>query len=219
MTTRPALPEYEEWRLALVLPEGDLKAGALVSELRSRLPSSIDIHRKGRRGVRLYTDSRSLIAEAEDVLRERLESHRVRADLELTRWNAGEERWQSPLLPVQPPRAPLPDEWSTLDEMAWEVRMRFEHQWEADQLLHELRKKDAPAVGGWKRCLVVLPDEATARQRAAELRLAAPLAEMEVRPLSRFRRWLIRQKLFGNYGDSASAGAWSGDGGGGGGGD
>lgn len=218
MTTAPLpLPEYEEWRLALVLPEGDVKAGALVAELRERLPPEIAIHRKGRRGIRLYADSHDAIEQAEQVVAERLKSHRVRADVGLTRWNPGEERWHSPYLPVTPPRAPLPDSWANVDEMAWEVRLRFEHDWEADRLLDDLLEKGAAAVGGWKRCLVAVEDETTARQRAGELRLSAPTAEIEVRPLSRWRRWMIRQKIVGSY--AGHFDAYDGGFGGGGGGD
>ena len=51
------LPHYEEWRLSFVLPPGDVKTGVLMERLRERLPGEVDAHRKGRRGIRLFTQS------------------------------------------------------------------------------------------------------------------------------------------------------------------
>ena len=94
---------------------------------------------------------------------------------------------------------PLPDPWSDLEEFAWEVRLRFKTDWEMFRLADELRGEGLPVLEGWNRCLVALPDEETARERAEALRLDAPRADIEVRPLSRFRKWQIRQRLYGNY--------------------
>ena len=210
-------PSYEEWRLAFVLPQGSVKTGEVFARIRELLPSEIDAHRKGRRGIRLYAASRDGIDSAEAVVSRVLASHNVHTTLDLTRWNAGEERWQSPLLPVEPPRTALPEEWSGLDEAAWEVRLRFPHGWEAERAHAKLREHDAAVIGHGKRLTIGVADEQTARQRAGELRLAAPTATIEVRPLSRWRIWLLRQKLLGNYGDGGGSGWWgdSGDGGGG----
>jgi hypothetical protein len=213
------VPQYEEWRLSFVLPPGDVKTGVLMERLRERLPPGVDAHRKGRRCIRLYAQSRELIADAEKIALEVLSAAGLRCPLEQTRWNPADERWQSPLLPVEPPRRPLPDEWSGLDEAAWEVRLRFPHAWEAAQLLTKLLERDAAAICNGKRVTIGVADERTARQRVGELRLAAPTATIEVRPLSRWRIWLLRQKLLGNYADGSSGGYmdggdWGGDGGG-----
>jgi hypothetical protein len=106
------LPRYEEWRLSFVLPDGDVKTGAFLEQLRGRLPDGVDAHRKGRRGIRLYADSRESIMSAETVALELLASHGIRCTLDRSVWNPGEERLQSPLLPVEPPRGPLPNAWS-----------------------------------------------------------------------------------------------------------
>jgi hypothetical protein len=216
-----ALPHYEEWRLSFVLPAGDVKTGALLERLRERLPAEVDAHRKGRRGIRLYAQSRESIGEAETIVADVLSSHGLRCALEVTRWNPADEKWQSPLLPVEPPRGPLPDAWSDLDEAAWEIRLRFPHGWEAAQLHAKLLARDAAVICNGKRLTIGVADERTARQRAAELRLAAPTATMEVRPLSRWRVWLLRQKLLGNYaggdGSTGDSGGWGGNGGGNGG--
>ena len=111
----------------------------------------------------------------------------------------------------------LPDEWSGLDEAAWEVRLRFRHSWEAVQLHAKLRERDAAVIVSGKRLTIGVADERTARQRAGELRLAAPTATIEVRPLSRWRIWLLRQGLVGNYADGSRSGGWDSGGGNGGG--
>ena len=104
---------------------------------------------------------------------------------------------------------------ATLDEAAGEVRLRFPHGWEADQARSKLLERDAPVIGdGSKRLMIGVADEGTARQRASELRLAVPTATIEVRPLSRWRRWQLRQMLVGNYGGGDGGGSF-GDGGGG----
>jgi hypothetical protein len=213
------LPHYEEWRLSFVLPAGDVKTGALMERLRERLPDGVDAHRKGRRGIRLYAESHESIEKAETIASDVLSSFGMRCTLEQKRWNPADERWQSPLLPVEPPRGPLPDAWSGLDEAAWEVRLRFPHGWEAAQLHTKLLERDAAVVCNGKRLTIGIVDERTARQRAGELRLAAPTATIEIRPLSRWRLWLLRQKLLGNYaageGWTGEGGGWGGNGGGG----
>ena len=190
---------YEEWRLAFDLPEGGPKPSKLADELRYRLPQNFNVHRKGRRGIRVYAGTRAEMDRALDLIGNRLVTHHVQAAILLSRWNPGAERWQDPSLPVERLQAVLPDPWADVDEMAWEVRLKFESDWESDRIVHALREEGAAVLDGWKRCLVALPDETTARQRADELRLEAPRAEIEVRPLSRFRKWQMRQRLYGNY--------------------
>jgi hypothetical protein len=212
------LPPYEEWRLSFVLRAEAVKPGAVMERLRERLPADVDAHRKGRREIRLYAQSRDAIANAETIVADVLSSVGLRCTLELTRWNPADERWQSPLLPVEPPRGPLPGAWSRLDEAAWEVRLRFPHGVQAAQLHTKLLERDAAVVCNGKRLTIGIADERTARQRAGELRLAAPDATIEIRPLSRWRLWLLRQQLLGNYaGGAAGSGGdgWGGNGGGG----
>jgi hypothetical protein len=206
----PALPEYEEWRLEVTLPEGEVKTGDVLAALRECAPEGVDVHRKGRRRIRLYADSRASVDEAQARASELLAELRLRAPLDLRRWNPGEERWQSPFLPVDPPRQGLPDSWSALDEAAWEIRLRFEHDWERLQLETKLRDRDAAVISDRsKRLMIAVATEELARQRAAELRLAARTAEIEVRPLSRWRRWLLHQKLVGNYASRVRPAYWT----------
>ena len=191
--------EYEEWRLAFELPEGGPDPSTLVDALRTRFPAHLDVHRKGKRGIRVYAPTRTVIDAAFESIGEMLVARGVRADILLSRWNPGAEQWQAPSLPLDPVPQPLPDPWSDLEEFAWEVRLRFKTDWEMFRLADELRGEGLPVLEGWNRCLVALPDEETARERAEALRLDAPRADIEVRPLSRFRKWQIRQRLYGNY--------------------
>ena len=191
-------PGYEEWRLAIELPEETAKPDETFEWLRSRLPAEVDAHRKGR-GIRLYAGSRTAMADAETVVASVFEPLRVRPTLELTRWNPGAERWQSPELPVEAPRGPLPVEWSGLDEAAWEVRVRY-RQTRRAQLAHaKLREQGAAVIRNGKRLMIGVADEEEAHRLAGELR-KAPTAAVEIRPLSRWRIWLLRQGLAGNYG-------------------
>lgn len=47
--------------------------------------------------------------------------------------------------------------------------MRFGSAREAERLADELREGGTAVLEGWKRCLVAVPDEATARERAEGL--------------------------------------------------
>jgi hypothetical protein len=205
--------QYEEWRLSFELPKAGPKAVKFIESLRARLPPNVHVHESRRNGVRVYAGSRPEIDRALKLIGEQLAAHGTQAQILLSRWNPGAERWQAPELPVEPPRPADPDPWAGLDETAWEVRLRFDRHADADRLVRRLQDDGAAVLGGWRRCLVPLADEATARQRAGELRLSAPFAEIDVRPISRFRRWMIRQQVYGNY---AAGGGGNGGGEGGG---
>lgn len=200
------LPEYEEWRLVFEVPEDGPKASTFANALRNRLPPRIDVHRTKGREIRVYAGTRADIDHALKIIGQELAARQTQTRILLSRWNPGGERWQEPSLPVETPSTPLPDAWSALDEFAWEVRLRFEIDWEMFRLVDGLRDEGLAVLEGWKCCLIALPDEATARRRAEELRKAAPRAELEVRPLSRFRKWQIRQRVFGNYAEGADVG-------------
>ena len=209
----PGGTDYEEWRLAFDVPKGGPRLATLADTLRRRLPPSIDVHRRGKVGMGVYARTQAEIDRAFDVIGQELVSARVQANILLSRWNPGAGQWQAPSLPIDPVPEPLPDPWADVDEFAWEVRLRFHHESDAARVAHELEEQGAAVLEGWKRCLVALPDEATARTRAEQLRAAAPRAVIEVRPLSRYRRWQIRQQVFGNYAgrDPGEGGRWSGD--------
>ena len=202
----PSRSEYEEWRLAFEVPEGGPDPATLVDSLDRQLPPHVHVHRKGKRGVRVYAPTRAEIDVAFESIGEKLAARRVQADILLSRWNPGAARWQAPSLPLDPVPESLPDAWSELDEFAWEVRLRFETDWEVLRLVDELRSEGLAVLEGWRRCLVALPDQTAARELAERLQQAAPRAEREVRPLSRFRKWQIRQRVYGNYAQGADIG-------------
>ena len=203
--TRPS--EYEEWRLAFELPDGSHSPQGFIEQVRGQVNPAVSIHASGRRGVRVYAADRRHIDEATQIVVARLQAWRLQPELELTRWNPGGQRWQDPSLPVDPAPQPLPDPWANVDELAWEVRLRFSTDWEMFRVLHQLREEGLPVLEGWKRCLIALPSETAARTRAERLSHDAPRAEIEVRPLSRFRRWQIHQRIFGNYAKGADTGS------------
>ena len=200
----PLRSEYEEWRLAFEVPEGGPDPSTLVDSLRRGLPPHVDVHRKGGREIRIYAGTRADIDHAFRVVGGELVAHGVQTDILLSRWNPGAERWQEPSLPIEMEPKPLPKPWGNIGELAWEVRLRFDHDSEAERLARELRADGASVLRGWNRCLMPVADEPTAQKWMAALRIREPTAEIEVRPTSRFRRWMIRQQLFKNYGDSSA---------------
>jgi hypothetical protein len=207
MSTSTDPSAYEEWRISLVLPPGKPPTGEFVARLREAAPGSVAIHRKGRRGVRVYARSQSDLAAAEKEVNGLLADYRLQQSYEVRRWNPAEERWQSPLQPIGTTYQQLPAEWAELDDAAWEIRLTLGDYAEAQHVTERLRRNGAPVISrGWKQIMVGVDSEAAARQKAAELRLLARGGEIEVRPLSWYRRWLLRQGMVGNYADLAAEG-------------
>lgn len=208
--------EYTEWRLIARAPDLGLTTALLIDEVRANVPEDVDVHERGRSEILVYAFDESDIRAAEAELRRVFAREAIPVETTLTRWNPGNERWQDPVLPIEPPRKPIAPEWVDLGELAYELRIKFQSVAERRALERQLRQEGRPHTSdGWKGLIVGVANETEAQQLAEELRPQVPLAEMRVRPLSRFRRWLIRQAVRGNYG--SGVGGW-GDGGGNGGG-
>jgi hypothetical protein len=206
---------YEEWRL--ILDVGKKNALQVVEDL-GRVPNGVDVHRRGDQ-LLVYAPSEETIREAERVIGRRLEQRGLTTHSALTRWNPGEERWQDPDLPVEPSTQMIGPEWAALGELGWEVRVRSQDGREARRLAAELSESGHPTVTGLgNRITVGVADRAAATALAENIKLEAPTARIETRPLSRWRRWLIRQRILGNYGAGGGDGGDFGGGGGNGGG-
>jgi hypothetical protein len=205
---------YEEWRL--VFEVGDKwKTLALIEEAADQTPEDVDIHRRGDQ-LLVYARSEWAIQEAEKLISRLLELRGLTNASTLTRWNPGAERWQDPRLPIEPADHDIGPDWAALGELGWEIRLRSQDAKEARRLAQELSGSGHPTITGLgNRMIVGVADETEASALASELRLRAPTARIETRPLSRWRRWLIRQRVVGNY---AGGGDFGGDGGGNGGG-
>ena len=208
---------YEEWRL--IFEVGKRHGLLIAEEAAERAPEGVDVHRRGDQ-ILVYAHSKNEIEEGERLVSRLLEAHGLTTLATLARWNPGAERWQDPSLPVEPPREAIGPEWAALGELAWEVRVHSQDGRETRGLGDELTREGRPTITGLRhRITVGVADEAEARDLAQELRLRAPTAKIAVRPLSGWRRWLIQQRLLGNYGGGGpDGGGFGGDGGNGGGG-
>jgi hypothetical protein len=207
---------YEQWRL--IFDVGKWNAIAVGDEAAREAPEDVDIHRRGDE-LLVYAPSKERIREAERLVARLLEQRGMTTASTLTRWNPGGERWQDPSLPVEPSRRAIGPEWAALGELGWEVRVRSQDAKEPRGLAQEMLDAGRPTITGLgNRITVGASSHEEALALADELRLRAPTARIEIRPLSRWRRWLIRQRLVGNYasggGDGGDFGGGGGDGGG-----
>ena len=210
--------EYEEWRLVFDLPPNAHGLDEVIAAALATAPPDVDIHRRDRGDLAVYAYSEPVIRKAGDTVERGLGRLGIAFTSELRRWNPGEERWQDPRLPVAPASRPLGPEWLDLDDLGWEVRLRLEGRRQTAELAETLREEGLPTItDGWKRLTVGVADERAARSLGDDLRLRSPFARIEVRPLSRWRRWLIRHGLVGGYADGGAVIDGGGGNGGGGG--
>jgi hypothetical protein len=208
---------YEEWRLLVNVHDGGAILDDVVEEVRKDTEETVDVHRRGRHGIAVYAFTEEAARRAENTLIGVLRRFGRNADTQLTRWNPGRERWQDPALAIDPTPTPLTPDWNELGELAWEVRVKLEERGEARALEQDLRGQGRPTRSdGRTRFMVGAADQSTAAAIAEQIMLRAPFAKIEVRRLSRFRRWLIRQSVLGNYASPAGGGDVEGDWGGGG---
>jgi hypothetical protein len=210
--------EYEEWRLVFDAPANADGLDEVIGDALASACPDVDIHRRDRGDVAVYAYSEPAVREAGTTVERGLDRLGIPFTSELKRWNPGEERWQDPRLPVAPPSRRLGPEWLDLDDLGWEVRLRLDGRRATAELAESLREEGLPTItDGWKRLTVGAADEEAARSLADDLRLRSPFARIDVRPLSRWRRWLIRHGLVGGYADGGGAIDAGGGGNGGGG--
>jgi hypothetical protein len=209
---------YDEWRL--IFEVGNAKGiDDVIEEARAQTSEEVDIHRRGDQ-VLAYALSEADARATEKLVAGLLGARGLPAASTLTRWNPGAERWQDPSLPVEHRTYDIGPDWAAMGELAWEVRLRLQSGKEARRLAEELLDAGRPTISGLRnRITVGVVDGSEASALAEDLRLRAPTAEITVRPLSRWRRWLIRQRLVKDYAGGGDVGGDFGGGNGGGGGD
>jgi hypothetical protein len=209
---------YEEWRLVAKVLDRRKVLPAIVDQLRAIARPGVDVHARGRDEIMIYAFTEAEARVAERALESIADREGVRVQTELTRWNPGEEQWQDPALAIEPMESPLDPEWVAVGELGWEVRVKAQARKYARRVEKEVRAKGHPLfTDGLRRITVGLADEHEARQLAEEIRWSDPLAAIQVRPLSRWRRWRIREAVLGGYaGGTADGGGWGGGNGGGG---
>ncbi|HEX9351574.1 MAG TPA: hypothetical protein VF877_09910 [Gaiellaceae bacterium] len=208
---------YEEWRIvAKVLDRRDALS-AVIDQMRATTPPEVDVHARGHDEIMIYAFTEAEMRSAEQALASIAAREGVTVQTTLTRWNPGGEQWQDPELPIEPMETPLDPEWIAVGDLGWEVRVKAQTRKAARRVENDLRAKGRPLlIDGLRRITVGVANEQEARQLAEEIRWADPLAAIQVRPLSGWRRWRIREAVLGGYaaGDLGGAG-WGGDVGGG----
>lgn len=199
--------DYEEWRLVTKLLDRTELLEEIVFQLRGATPEDVDVHSRDEDEVMTYTYSEEEMREAEAELESILADEAVPSESTLSRWNPGGECWQDPRLPVSPSHRRIEPGWIELGELGWEVRLKTQGSHDARKIEEQLREDGRPVYSdGGKRVTVGVSDEEEASRLVDQLRLAAPLAQIQKRRLTRFRRWLIRQALLGNYASNGEVG-------------
>jgi hypothetical protein len=194
-------PIYEEWRIVTRLLAETDAVDEIVNEVWAATPDGTDVHSRGRDEILLYAFSRKEALSGQAKLKRALGREAIPFDSTLTRWNPDGECWQDPQLPVGPPPYRIEPEWTNLGELGWEVRAKTQGPSDTRRLEDLVKQDDRPVfTDGWKRVTIGVIDEDQATRLIDELRPASPLTQFEKRPLTRFRRWQIRQALLGNYG-------------------
>jgi hypothetical protein len=209
---------YEEWRIVAKILERQEALAGVVDQLLAITPADVDVHPRGRDEIMIYAFTKAELRSAEQALARIAEREGVSLQTSLTRWNPAEEQWQDPELPIEPMEVPLDPEWIAVGELGWEVRVKAQARKDARRVESYLRTKGRPLfMDGLRRITVGVADEHDARQLAEEIRWTDPLAAIQVRPLSRWRRWRIREAVLGGYA-AGDTGGWGNGGGGNGGG-
>jgi hypothetical protein len=133
------------------------------------------------------------------------------------RWNPATSEWQDPDLPIGPPPREEAEPYVDLDRLQWEVRLKAASFWDVRRVHDSLQPHTPRLHVGWKRLSVGARTQRQAHVLAERLkRRAGAGAVVEVRRLTRRRRWLLRQGLWGNYATGSGGGGNGGGGNGGG---
>jgi hypothetical protein len=204
---------YEEWRL--IFEVGKRDARGVIDEAIAETPDDVDIHRRGDQ-ILAYAHSEEAIQKAENVVSRLLELRGLTTASDPDALESGRRALARP---------PSPDRTCTARHrpgMGGARRARLgssaQDGGEARRLTQELSEAGHPTITGLgNRITVGVADQLESSSLADDLRLRAPTARIQTRPLSRWRRWLIRQRLLGNYagsgGDFGGAGGRNGGGG------
>jgi hypothetical protein len=191
---------YEEWRVVVKVEGRTKELGRFAAQVMEHTPEDIDVHARGKDEILVYSYTQAGVQRAEKVLLGALARDGLTATSTLSRWNPGSEAWQDPSLPVEHPTPSIEWGWVEIGELGWEVRAKLQRAKDFGRLKEDLRDKGYPVVtDGWKRITVGVADRQEAVELSFKLRTAARLHDIQVRPMSRFRRWLIRQAELGNY--------------------
>jgi hypothetical protein len=169
---------YEEWRLIFETSHGK-GVDRIVSEALAATPQEVDIHQRRKTEILVYAYTEEEVHTAGALLSALLGEAGISASSSLARWNPDGERWQDPVLPVEPAKYPIAWDWAELGELGWEVRVRVQSREDARRVEEELREGGRPTTSdGSKRVMAGTRNEEDARALADQIRLGMPFATM-----------------------------------------
>lgn len=184
-------PTYEEWRLGIAIELSNADLDELAERIRDQASIDVDVHRRTKGDLVAYAFDRQTLRQVERIARRLVRETGVPAAFTTTRWNPGKECWQGPRLPIQASAKRLPPEWLHLGQLGWEVRLHCLYD-QRVALELELRAEGLPLFSdGFRRLMVGARTEGEAKMIEYGLKKRHPGLAIEIRPLSRWRRWLI----------------------------
>jgi peptidoglycan/xylan/chitin deacetylase (PgdA/CDA1 family) len=201
----------DEFRVTLEL-DGSVDAEAFECLLADGLGPEHEISRH-KETLRLYADDEATARRMAEEVRAAAAALPAELAIDLKRWNPGSGEWQDPKLPVErlePDRDPDPDP-ADLDfeSLQYEVTVRSPERLPEGIERRLLREGESVFAQGesHRRLWAGAASEAEALLLAGHLQLETPPGStIEVRPLTWWRRWLARERLFGNYAEGGGGG-------------
>jgi hypothetical protein len=185
-------------------------------EIRDQLGDGVLVTRDGPH-VFLYADTQERAAAAEDVIREVMAEHDLKANVSpILRWHPVEERWEEASVPL-PETAEAraaeherseqqeADETRALGYAEWEVRVDFPSHREAVDFAERLEAEGiTPITRRWKYVLIGTANDEDAKALAEQLGAEVPSGATVTAEPSATIEWEIASRspfsLFGGFG-------------------
>ncbi len=189
-----------DWRLTLTLPQHAAVEAFELWLLQNLPPDAVTRHDGA---LRIYADDPEGVRHAEQVVRHLCDELETSAHVVVDRWNPSTEEWQPPGVPIEsrePP--PLPPSRFDVDFGAAQVEVLLCSPDRLPEDLVERLQREGLEVFtlGRRRLWAPAPDAWRGEEIAERLRLEGLSGSaVEVRPLTRWRRWLREQQLVGGY--------------------
>jgi hypothetical protein len=184
--------DHDDWRVTISFPDKAQAERAeklfpprrVADEARRRLGYTIAVGAGGTQAF-LYAGTEAAAREAEQIARDVLAQHHLRAGFALHRWHPAEERWEDPDLAMPRTEAERQAEHQRLldDESAeslaagaaqWQARAQFPAVHEAVAVAGKLRMAGRVVHRRWKFIVAEAGNEDEAQEIAGQIRQEAP---------------------------------------------
>ena len=190
----------EDWRVTATLAENEhvdqvlrtLHEREVRDELRDQLRGRVAVSGEGER-LFLYADTEAAARVAEEVVRQVVGEHELRADIKLDRWHHIQEEWVDASVPLPQTDEERRAERERLEQQEtresqqsgaalWEVRVELPSHHEAAELADRLKQEGQPVVRRWTYLLLGANNEDEANALAKRLKDEVPNVEVHVEP-------------------------------------